>query len=260
VSTALRDGPAIPVLLYHAITTSPSEWVGPFAVAPQNFERHMDLVIACGRTPLTVRELARGLRGVASLPTRPVVITFDDGFADLIDTVAPILATRRLPATVFLTSGFVGGASPGGDRMVSWAGARELSSAGFDVGAHSVTHPQIDVLRGAEQRFEVTACRRELQDGLGLPISEFAYPHGYSNRRVRSLVRAAGYESACAVRNAMSHPRDRIDAIARLTVTADTSENAVMRWLDGRGAPLASPHDSWASYGWRAVRRVRYRT
>lgn len=259
MSTATGTAPAVPVLLYHAITANPSSWVAPFAVPARRFARHMDLVAACGRTPVTVGTLASGLAGSAPMPERPVVITFDDGFADLVDTVAPILGSRGLPATAFLTSGFIGRTSPGGDRMVSWAGAAELSAAGFDIGAHSVTHAQLDVIADADRKFEVTACRRELQDRLGLPITEFAYPHGYSDRRVRTLVREAGYESACAVRNAFSHAGDRVDAIARLMVRATTDEVTVRHWLDGEGAPLARPHDSLASRGWRVWRWVRNR-
>ena len=149
----------IPVLLYHAIGGDRSPWIAPFTVTPATFGRHLELIVASGRTALTVDELRTGLAGEVALPTHPVVITFDDGFAELADVAAPLLAEWQLPATVFLTTGFLGGRSPGGDRMLSWAAARELADAGQEIGAHSVSHPQLDTLPLPAARAEIEIGR-----------------------------------------------------------------------------------------------------
>lgn len=248
---------AIPVLLYHAVTREPSNWIAPYAVTPDDFARQLDLVVASGRTALTIEELRLGLSGELAMPERPVAITFDDGFADNLDIAAPLLDQRRLPSTVYVTTGFVGGTSPGGDKMLGWSGAEALAAAGHQIGAHSVTHRELDTLPLAALRREVVASRFDLQDRLGLPIHSFAYPHGHHSSTVVREVEAAGFESACAVKNALSHHQDSPYAIARLTVGASTPDQHFQQWLDGRGAPLSWPGEHLVTRGWRCYRRIR---
>ena len=88
---------AVPILLYHAVDDSPPGWIAPFTVKPEVFHRHLDLIAALGCQPLTVTEMADRLQPGQAWPDRPVVITFDDGFADVASVVAPALAARGFP-------------------------------------------------------------------------------------------------------------------------------------------------------------------
>jgi peptidoglycan/xylan/chitin deacetylase (PgdA/CDA1 family) len=256
--TAARgaSGP-IPVLLYHRIGPDPSAWIAPFTVTTSAFERHLELVAASGRTPITVSHLRDGLAGRVRLPARPVVITFDDGFADTRTIAAPLLARRSVPATIYLTTGFLSGRSPGGDRMLDWAQANELAHLGHEIGAHTVSHPQLDTLPAHAARTEIESCRRRLEDSLGMPIRSFAYPHGYSSPTVRRLVLEAGYDSACSVKNVLSGPDDPVFSLARLTLTSHTRDETVRSWLDGGGARVGLPDDRPAAVAWRTYRRTR---
>ncbi len=247
----------VPVLLYHAVGNDPSGWIAPFTVSPDTFRRHLELVAASGRVALSIEELCLALNGDLPLRQPAVVITFDDGFSDLADVVTTELANWRLPATMYLTTGFIDGRSPGGDLMLSWNGVRELVDAGHDIGGHSITHPELDTVGRRGAHTEIVDCRHELQDRTGLPIRSFAYPHGYSSRAVRQIVRDAGYESACGVRNAFSHDQDARFSIARLTITAETSDAALNRWLAGEGAQPAAPGERLATRAWRTYRRAR---
>ena len=256
--TPAPDGTGpIPVLLYHCVGSDPSAWIAPFTVPAAALETHLALVEDSGRTPVTVSRLRDGITGRAPLPARPVVITFDDGFADTLTVAAPRLARHGIPATVYLTSGFLGRRSPGGDLMLDWVQAEELAGQGHELGAHSVTHPQLDTLPAAVARTEIVASKWQLEDGLGLPVRSFAYPHGYSSPGVRRSVREAGFDSACSVKNALCGPRDPVFSLARLMLTADTPVSTVRRWLDGEGAPVGLPDDRPAARAWRAWRRVR---
>lgn len=257
--TSAAGAAVVPVLLYHAVGADRSDWIAPFTVSPPTFRRHLELVAASGRVALSVEELRLAMTGDLRLSSPAVVITFDDGFGELADVVAAELARWRLPATMFLTTGFIGGCSPGGDRMLSWNGVRELVDAGHEIGAHSVTHPQLDVLDRRAAEREVRACRLELQDQLDLPVPSFAYPHGYSSRRVRDLVRTAGYESACSVKNALSHWNDCRYSIARLTVTAHTADSTIRHWLSGTDASIGRADERFATRAWRGYRRGRAR-
>src|SRR5690606_33546633 len=88
--------------------------------------------------------------------------------------------------------------------------------------------------------------------------SSFAYPYGYHSQAVRRAVQAAGYSSACAVKNALSHEGDDIYAIARVLIQRDTGAAGVGDLLDGRGWPVAWRGEHLRTRGWRAYRRVRH--
>jgi peptidoglycan/xylan/chitin deacetylase (PgdA/CDA1 family) len=253
-------GARIPVLLYHAVMEDPPAWIAQFTVRPKEFSAQLDAVRDSGRTPLTATGLTEALAGRAPLPERPVVITIDDGFADLPGFTAPELARRGLPATVYLTTGALSRdprcllpPAP----MMKLRQIQELADCGLEVGAHTITHPQLDTLSGAAVREELRVPKALLEDTLGTPVPAFAYPHGYNSPAVRALVREAGYSSATAVRNALSSTRDDPYRIARLMLRSTDTTAELAFWLAGLGAPVAPYPDGPKTLGWRAYRRAR---
>lgn len=241
----------IPVLLYHSVSDTPPQWIAPYAVSPVSFARHLDL-IALGHQALTVSQLVESLARNEPLPASPVVITFDDGFADNLEVAAPLLTARSLVATFYVTTGYVGRPA-----MLSWTGVRDLQGASLEVGAHAQTHTPLDELNARDASDEILGSKEDLEDRLGHEVTSFAYPHGYSDLAVRREVEAAGFRSACGVRNALSHPADDRWNIARLTVMADTPMEHIDRWLRGEGAAVAKPDEAIRTRAWRAVRRLR---
>ena len=118
-------------------------------------------------------------------------------------------------ATTYVTTGVVEGASPGGDPMVTWAQIGELAAMGHEIGAHSQTHPQLDTLPLPAVRHEVADSRARLQDRTGLPIASFAYPHGYSDARVRRVVREPERSRSRAASRRRAQPAARPPVYAR---------------------------------------------
>ena len=100
--------------------------------------------------------------------------------------------------------------------------------------------------------------RRVLEDRLRRSVGSFAYPYGYHSTRVRQAVQDAGYTSACAVKNAFSHPGDDVFAVARVLVERDTGVAGVESLLAGRGWPLAWRGERVRTRCWRAYRRTRH--
>jgi peptidoglycan/xylan/chitin deacetylase (PgdA/CDA1 family)/O-antigen/teichoic acid export membrane protein/aminoglycoside phosphotransferase len=249
----------IPILLYHSISSQPSRAIAPFAVSPEAFVQHLDL-IADGHVALTVSQLVSLLDNGEAIPAGALVITFDDGFADNLEVAAPLLQARRLPATIYLTTSQLAESaqSPHERRgkMLSWSALDDLEAAGFEIGAHGHHHRQFDVLPINTVAHEIARCKELLEGRVGHRVATFAYPHGYSSPDVRQAVRAAGFEAACGVKNALSHPFDDRWSIARLTVRSDTPTTQVAAWLRGQGAPLASG-EALVTGAWRTVRRVR---
>jgi peptidoglycan/xylan/chitin deacetylase (PgdA/CDA1 family) len=160
------------------------------------FQRHFRIV------PLTEQVVGcrdwRDMGGTLS-------ITFDDGYRDNFEVVAPILRKRKLPATFFVTTGFIGTDLPAAwDRelsvrpeWMSWDHVRALRDQGFDVGAHTDSHIDLGNSDPETVRAELATCRGKLRRELGMEPTLFAYPFGgpknISADSLR-LVREAGFE------------------------------------------------------------------
>ncbi|MCX5382044.1 polysaccharide deacetylase family protein [Streptomyces sp. NBC_00083] len=250
----------VPVLLYHAVMDDPPAWIAEFTVTPRQFAAQLDAIRDSGRTPVTVGALAAHFAGRGPLPPRPVALTFDDGFADLPGRTAEALAARALPATAYLTTGAL---APGGTSLLPPAPMMRLDQAelleeyGMEIGGHTVSHAQLDTLTRRALRHELTTSKAVLEDVLGHRIAHLAYPHGYNSRAVRRAARAAGYETAVAVRHALSSERDEAYRIARLIVRRGHTVADVEAWMRGEGARIAPYNDGFRTVGWRLYRRTR---
>jgi peptidoglycan/xylan/chitin deacetylase (PgdA/CDA1 family) len=252
----------IPILLYHAISAESPPVIRPFAVTPESFRRHLDVVVASGVTILTISELVAA-RDAAMLPARPAAITFDDGFSDFYEIAQPALREHGLRATLYVATALLRGCPwsesfPAlGASMLDWSLLQAVAEDGTEIGAHSHTHPHLDTLRRDHARDEIVRPKRLLEEELQREVPSFAYPNGYSSAAVRRLVREAGYRSACSVKNALSSPDDDRFSLARLTVRATTSLTELGEWLEGRGAPPALQRERARTRGWRLYRRTR---
>jgi peptidoglycan/xylan/chitin deacetylase (PgdA/CDA1 family) len=240
--------PPIPVLLYHSVSARDS-----FAVAPDDFARHARAIATCGRTALTMSELADGLRGLRALPERCVAITFDDGYRDTVGAIET-LRTHGLRSTLYITSGCVGDADAiTAEQVATLAGWQES----VELGAHTVTHTRLDELGTVAAENEIRDSKDAVEQLAGRRVSSFAYPHGAYDDNVRGLVIDAGYTSAAAVKNALSHQHDDPFAIARWTVRSTTSVSDLAAVLDGTGAPRAWRGQRVRTRAFRVVRRAR---
>jgi peptidoglycan/xylan/chitin deacetylase (PgdA/CDA1 family) len=128
---------------------------------------------------------------------------------------------------------------------------------GVEIGAHSVSHPHLDEIAGAALEQEIAGSKHMLEAVLEAPVASFAYPHGSHDRRSRAAVVDAGYRSAAAIKNAISHLNDDPFAVARWTVTAHTSGEQIASVLRGEGVPIAWSGERTRTRAWRAVRRAR---
>ena len=255
----------VPILLYHSVSATPPTWIAPFAVSPRTFATHLDLIASRGHTVLTVSELQEAIERGAPIPRRPLLLTFDDGFADFLQASEELTA-RKLGSTLYVTTGALRGrrgADPGlalpPADMLSWSELRTLPDRGVEIGAHTHTHPQLDVLPPRQASEEIRRSKHLLEDALGRDVRSFAYPHGFHSSGVCRSVRAAGYTSACAVMNALSSENDRLFALARLTVRADTGLDRLRAWLAGSDARVAPFRERTATRAWRFCRRAQAR-
>jgi peptidoglycan/xylan/chitin deacetylase (PgdA/CDA1 family) len=248
----------IPILMYHSISSSSNVRFKPFAVAPETFAAQMAYLSQQGYTAMTVTQaILTRAAGTGHWPERPVIVTFDDGFADFWIAALPILQQYALNATLYLTTSYIGGTSRWLQRehemarsMLTWEQVATIQSCGIECASHTHSHPQLDMLPLARAREEIVRSKELLEDHLGQAVCSFAYPYGYSTVQVRHLVEEAGYTSACAVRHAPSSEDDPVFSLARLMVRPDTS-------LDEFAALLTGNSSSWGAALYNVYARAR---
>ncbi|MFF9015662.1 polysaccharide deacetylase family protein [Streptomyces sp. NPDC014870] len=246
--------------MYHAVGHEPAPAAHRLSVSPEAFAAQMEVVADRGLTPLTTAELAEAWRTGGPLPARPVLITFDDGYEGVHRHALPVLAKHGFASTVFVSTGWLRGTYDEGgalDTMLDWDQVRELAAAGTEIGGHSHSHPQLDQVDDRRLWYETLRCKEILREELGRAPVSFAYPYGYSDRRVRRTVRAAGYAQALAVGNGVARRRQGPYALERLTVRRSTGIEEFARLVEGRAIGRTFAADRVLTKGYAVVRRAR---
>jgi peptidoglycan/xylan/chitin deacetylase (PgdA/CDA1 family) len=181
----------VPVLTYHrvaplkpgapAITTD-------LTVDPANFSAELAALHDHGYHTVSQAQLFNALYRGAALPSKPVLISVDDGYVDDVRTILPDLQRWHMVATFFVITGRF--TIPG---FLSADQVRQLDLAGMDVGDHTAHHVDLRLLTASQLRSETSGSRRTLQRTLGHFVYAFAYPFGAHNATVESAVHAAGF-------------------------------------------------------------------
>ena len=249
----------VPVLMYHEIADA-SETDSRLAVSPAAFAAQLGYLRAAGFSAITAAELLGGAAGrTGPPPDRPVVLTFDDGYADFHSRALPLLHRHGFTATLFVTTGWTQDAdmrSAAAGRMLNWDQITEAAAAGVEIAAHTRRHPPLDQLPRPLVREELCTSKQWLEERLGLPVPGLAYPFGYSSAGVRGQAREAGYGYACSVDNRTAGPASDLFELPRLTVRRATTIAAFRRLVDGR-TTAGLLEDRALSNGWAGVRRVK---
>ncbi|MGI5141112.1 MULTISPECIES: polysaccharide deacetylase family protein [unclassified Streptomyces] len=251
---------AVPILMYHSVATAPNDATRALSVAPEAFVEQMAQLADLGFTPVTTADLARSWRRGGPLPERTVLITFDDGYEGVHGHALPVLAKHGFAATLFVSTGWIRGAHDTGgglDTMLDWDQVRELAATGVEIGGHSHTHPEMDHLADDALRFELLRCAEIITGELGTRPVSFAYPYGYSSRRVRRAVRETGYRQSFAVGNALARRRQGPYALQRVTVRRSTGADEFERLVQGRAIARNFARDRALTKGYAVVRRAR---
>jgi peptidoglycan/xylan/chitin deacetylase (PgdA/CDA1 family) len=203
---ALAPGPTsinVPILTYHYIRVNPDRYdrMGfALSVTPSDFAAQMDWLAQSGYHTITTEDLYTYLNGYGGLPSKPVILTFDDGYADFYTTALPILRSHGFVAVSYVVSGFVGW--PG---YMTAAQIREADRSGMEIGSHTVSHPNLANLSAAAVRTQLVQSKDFLEQVVGHQVMSFCYPSGKYTSAIASAVAAAGFHDATTTRFGYSY-------------------------------------------------------
>ena len=221
----------VPILMYHVIAPPlPNAPYPDLYVKPEDFRAQVAWLAAHGYHAVTLRQVYDYWRGEHALPRKPVVLTFDDGYHSDFTVALPTLRARRWPGVLNLEVRNlqpVWGTRPG---MV-----RKLIAAGWEVDAHTMTHPDLTTVDPAQLRFQVAGSRAAIRRMFHQPVDFFCYPAGRYDDAVLAAVRAAGFLGATTETEGLARP-DSLYTLDRVRVSGSDGVSGLaekLRALEG---------------------------
>jgi peptidoglycan/xylan/chitin deacetylase (PgdA/CDA1 family) len=235
----------IPVLTYHSIDDSGS----PVSIAPAEFRRQMHALASAGWRTIAMDAFERGHRD-GQWPARTFVLTFDDGYRNLVDLALPAARDCSFHGTVFVAVDRVGDTMTGPAEpswtppspLLDWNGLRELASEGWSIASHACSHRRLTSLDADDLERELAHSKQTIEDRVGAPVTVLAYPYGAVSPDVE---RAAGRHYRTAFGTTLSF----VTASSRVT----NLERIDAYYLKGRAVDAL---DGTALRSYLAVRRA----
>ena len=223
-----------PILLYHRVCRDDDLPASEFAVTAAVFREQMRYLAGAGYYTPRLSEVLTWNGGMPRTHKTPVVLTFDDGYADNFENALPILQEFGFTAAVFLVLDLT--------RRFTWWGSmaslrapllmprdiRTMETAGVEFGSHSVNHPSLTLLGESELADELARSRELLGSIVERPLPVLAYPYGEVNQRVKEAVRRTGYAAALAVNSGPLAVHADLFEIRRILIT-NRSDAVYMR-------------------------------
>lgn len=237
--TGVPGHATVPILMYHVINPPPPTAPYPGLYVPAGeFVAQMQALKAAGWHAVTMDQLeSNWTRGVPLGPGKPIVLSFDNGYASQYTNALPVL--RRL--------GWVGVENiqltglPTSQGGLSDAQVRGLLGAGWELDTQGISHADLITLDPAELHYQVATARQLLQRRYGVPVNWFCYPSGHYNSTVIAAVRAAGFVGSTTVVPGWATRADDLYTLPRLRVLGGTSPSALLAQIAGSERAAAPP-------------------
>jgi peptidoglycan/xylan/chitin deacetylase (PgdA/CDA1 family) len=222
----------VPILMYHYLSTPPADadrYRQDLSVAPESFRTHLTWLRESGYVPITLRELGYALASGHALPKKPIVLTFDDGYADNYANAFPLLQEFGMRATFFVVTKAVE------ERNLSymhWEQLVEMQQAGMEIASHTRSHPQLPGQPEAFIREELRSSFELLTQRLGQPPTSFAYPSGRFDPGVVHLTYEAGYQVAVTTEQGATHSSSNMLTLKRIRVRNTHGSDDLDRFIN----------------------------
>lgn len=216
---------SVPILLYHQIGQLPRRKMSgrSLIVDPKSFYAQMKWLKKLGYKGISMREGMPYIRGEKT--GKVVIITFDDGFVNVLENAAPAMAEFGFTSTNYFVANQTGGSNEWDQKSgapfvpcMTKEQIREWADLGHEVGAHTLDHAHLSQCSEEEARRQIIDSKKILEDITGMPVPSFAYPYGDNNASHRKIVEEAGFESATTTVRRRATAQDDPFGIPRIYV------------------------------------------
>jgi len=221
--------PVVSALLYHKVAGLPPDAAFPCNyVSPPRFAAQLAYLRRAGFHGISFRQYLSYRRGQAALPTRPIIISFDDGYRSNLEIAAPILRRHGFTATIFIVAGLLGAtnewdAHERQEPLLSASDVQALHAEGFEIQSHTLTHPRLTTIARDDALRELRESRQRLESLIDDDVSVISYPWGEANDEIRSLSEIAGYDAGVVVRRRTNFHDTPLFELRRIGVNDTTS-------------------------------------
>ena len=193
IDSSLSTTPNAAILLYHHVSSSTP---ASTSISPEAFKSHMEYLDA-HHTVVSLQDVVSAIQHNSTLPENAVAITFDDGYANILDNAHPILADLGFPYTVFINPDEIGV----GPKQLTWEQVIAMHNDGVVFANHTLDH--LHMLNGEQVMGErawlekvwqnVESAEKKIEDKLDISLKYLAYPFGEYNTALANKLKAEGY-------------------------------------------------------------------
>ncbi len=190
----------VPVLMYHYIRVNPvaSDRLGyGLSVTPADFAAQMEWLVKNGYHAVFPSELTAAITQRAPLPTKPIVLTFDDGYRDFYDQAWPVLKQYGLKSSSAVITNSADKGDRGDLQYMNWNMIKELDQSGMvEIASHTQSHPDLTRMSTGQRWAELSQSKALIEEQLGHPCATFIYPSGRYDGATVADAKRAGYQIA----------------------------------------------------------------
>lgn len=220
----------VPILMYHyvEVVQDPKDTIRRgLDILPSTLSVELRTLLNHGYTPIFMSDLAKYLDGKSTLPDKPVVLTFDDGYRDFYTNAYPVLEQYHIKATAYIVPGFLDKPNYMTKQQVI-----DVAASGIvEIAAHTMHHPNLKGIQPHLLTSEIDESKKELEQMIGRPVTDFAYPYGLYDTAAVMEVASAGFRTAVTTKpGVMQSPEYRF-TLPRLRPGARTGD-ALITWLE----------------------------
>jgi peptidoglycan/xylan/chitin deacetylase (PgdA/CDA1 family) len=209
----MRPRHVTPILMYHAVNREAGSTMN---VTPENFSKQMRFLNESGYKVISLDELVEGIKHGRRFAARTVVLTFDDGFEDNYLNAYPVLAKYKIPATIFIITGYIDVK----DGYLNWDQIRLMMDNGIDFGGHTENNVYLPSIKDTGRLWEeVVRPKETIMLETGKDPRFFCYPTGGFDEKIKNAVKKAGYKGACTTNRGNDKLNRDVYELNRIKVT-----------------------------------------
>ncbi len=222
------------VLNYHGIKAAPDN---RYTVTINDFEKQIKYLYSEGYHSISLDDYKDWLAEGKGLPSRPVLLTFDDGLKDHYEKAMPILKKYGFVGTEFVIVNSIG-------KSISAEQIKTMIQNGWSVGSHTLNHKKLVWLGREEMRREIAESKSRLEALFNVKVDFFAYPYGYFDDHVESEVKLSGYTGAFTIIPGINNIKKLPFEQRRIMVTRFFSLDIFKKFVSGDKESLIRDYQS----------------